>query len=96
MSITGLLRDAKSMTEQATLARSLGLIGDGRTVEPLLSMLARQDLPASTRGFAAVAVGGVADPSPLPWRAPIVEGINYCAVVPSLASGDGTGIFEIL
>lgn len=94
--ITDLLREAKSLAEQAALARSLGLIGDARTVEPLLAMIAREDLTASTRGFAAVAVGGVADPSPLPWRTPIVEGINYCAVVPSLASGDGTGIFEIL
>ena len=30
------------------------------------------------------------------WRAAIVEGINYRAIVPSLVSGDGTGILEIL
>lgn len=90
------LRETKSLAEQAAVARALGRIGDARSLDALLGILEREDLPGSTRGFAAAAIGSIVEATLLPWRTPIVEGINYRAIVPSLASGDGTGIFEIL
>ncbi len=94
--IARLLGEARGLAAQASLAAALGFIGDARSVDPLLALIARKDLQASARGLAAAALGGVADESPLPWHSTISCGLNYRACTASLLAGDGTGLLEIL
>ena len=94
--IAALLAEARGLAAQASLAAALGFVGDASCVDPLLALVARKDLPASARGLAAAALGGIAEEHLLPWRTPISFGLNYRATTPSLLAGDGTGILEIL
>ena len=57
-------------------------------------MLDNEDITETARGFAAVALGIVADKELLPWNAKIGENLNYQAATPTLndASGAGNGI----
>jgi len=75
---------------------ALGFIGDSRSIDPLVSMLEDKSLTDSARGFAAVALGIVADKEPLPWNSKISVDINYRANTTSLTSPEGTGILDIL
>lgn len=88
--------EARGAAAQAAIAGALGFIGDARSVDPLLALIARKDLSASARGLAAAALGRVADENPLPWHASISCGLNYRAATVSLFAGDGTGLLEIL
>ena len=82
---------------QAALASALGFIGDARAVEPLAEMLAREEgITDSARGFAAVALGLVADKELLPWNAKIAVGIHYRANTTTLTGESGTGVLDIL
>ena len=68
-----------------------------RSVDPLIEMLQNQSVTASARGFAAVALGIVADKEELPWNAKISVNINYRANTPTLTDpAEGTGILDIL
>jgi len=92
-----MLGQAKGMSSQAAIATALGYIGDSRSVDPLVAMLTKGDgLTDSARGFAAVALGIVADKEPLPWNAKISTNINYRANTTSLTGENGTGILDIL
>ncbi|HIG11351.1 MAG TPA: hypothetical protein EYQ59_06855 [Planctomycetes bacterium] len=90
------LREATSLTAQASIASALGTIGDARSIPPLLRMLEDRDLNVRARAFAAVALGIVADKEPLPWNAKIAVGVNYNANTPTLTDGQGSGILDIL
>jgi HEAT repeat protein len=91
-----MLEDAKGLSSQAAIASALGFIGDSRSIDPLVAMLKRKDgLTDSARGFAAVALGIVADKELFPWNSKISTNINYRANTPTL-TGDGTGILDIL
>lgn len=91
------LESARGLATQAALSKALGFIGDRRSIEPLARMLANQDLTAGARGFAAVALGIVADKEDLPWNAKIALDLNYRAATPTLTSAAaGTGILDIL
>ncbi len=90
------LAKAGSQTAQASIARALGKIGDVRTIQPLIEIAGKKELPALTRAFAVVALGQVGDLDPLPWYLPICTDLNYTATVSTLIAGDGTGILEIL
>ena len=48
------------------------------------------------RGFAAVALGIVADKELLPWNSKISADINYVATTSTLTDASGTGILDIL
>jgi HEAT repeat protein len=91
-----LLREAKSSGAQAALASALGIIGDRRSIEPLVEMLRDEDLGDGARGFAAVALGIVADKEKWPWNAKIALDLNYRAAAPTLTDPGGTGILDIL
>jgi HEAT repeat protein len=92
-----MLSAAKGLSAQAAIASALGFIGDSRSVDPLVEMLQRkQDLTDGARGFAAVALGIVADKEPLPWNAKISTNVNYRASTPTLTGENGTGILDIL
>jgi HEAT repeat protein len=91
-----MLKDAKALATQAALASALGTIGDQRSIDPLVAMLENKDLTDSARGFAAVALGIVADKEPLPWNSKISVDLNYLATTSTLNDGEGTGILNIL
>lgn len=91
------LADAKALATQAAIASALGFIGDSRSIDPLAEMLRNGHITPSARGFAAVALGIVADRADLPCISKISANINYRANTATLTdSSQGTGILDIL
>jgi len=91
-----MLQTAKSLATQASLASALGFIGDKRSVVPLVEMLENTTMTETARGFAAVALGIVADKEPLPWNSKIAVDLNYRASLETLNTSDGKGVLNIL
>ena len=92
-----MLDNATGLSSQAALASALGFIGDARSVDPLIDMLEDDQKTALARGFAAAALGIVADKEELPWNTKISVNINYRANTTTLTSPDaGTGILDLL
>ena len=91
-----MLEAAHGYSSQAAIASALGFIGDTRSIDPLVKMLRRKDITDSARGFAAVALGIVADKDPLPWNSRISANIDYRANTTTLTSPESTGILDIL
>jgi HEAT repeat protein len=92
-----MLGDAAGLSSQAAIASALGIIGDHRSVDPLVALLEDQEKTALARGFAAAALGLVADKEALPWNSRISVDINYRANTTTLTSpADGTGILDLL
>ena len=92
-----MLGESKSLATQAALSSALGFIGDGRSIDPLIEMLGNDDLTETARGFAAVALGIVADKELLPWNTKIALDLNYRASTQTLVDAQGgTGILDIL
>jgi HEAT repeat protein len=96
MDLVKMLEEAKGYSSQAALASALGFIGDSRSIDPLVEMLKKKEITDSARGFAAVALGIVADKEPLPWYSKISTNINYRANTTTLTSPEATGILNIL
>jgi HEAT repeat protein len=96
LDLVGMLKEAKGLATQAAIASALGFIGDSRSIDPLVEMLRNKDLTATARGFAAVALGIVADKEELPWNSKISTNINYRANTSTLTDPQGTGILDIL
>jgi HEAT repeat protein len=84
-----------SLPRLAALSSALTLIGDRRTIEPLVAMLLDESVSALPRAFAAAAIGGIADPAPLPWNTPIGANMNYRASVETLTD-QVAGVLDIL
>jgi HEAT repeat protein len=84
-----------NLAKMAAIAGALSFIGDRTTVAPLREMLFDDQLTPMTRAFAAVALGGVADQSSLPWNYKIACNLNYRAAVETLTQS-GTGVLDIL
>jgi hypothetical protein len=60
-------------------------------------MLQNDTLLPRARGFAAAALGIVADKEALPWNSKIAADLNYRAATETLTSvNTGTGILDIL
>lgn len=83
------------LAKMSAIASALGLIGDSRTITPLVKMLEDRQLPDLSRAFAAVALGGIADPRALPWNSAIGCDSNYRAAVETLTDRQ-FGILDIL
>ena len=94
--LVNMLRDAKGLASQAAVASALGFIGDSRSIDPLVEMLKNKEITASARGFAAVALGIVADKEQFPWNSKISTNINYRANTSTLTTPEGTGLLDIL
>jgi HEAT repeat protein len=94
--LIGMLADAKSLASQAAVASALGFIGDSRSIDPLVTLLKNKEITASARGFAAVALGIVADKEQFPWNSKISTNINYRANTSTLTTPEGTGLLDIL
>lgn len=94
--LIGLLQQLDGgLARLSAVASALGQLGDRRSVAPLLQMLQDERLTPLTRAFAAVALGGVCDPDPLPWNARFAQTVNYRAAVSTLTDGQ-SGILDIL
>jgi HEAT repeat protein len=91
-----MLAEARGLSSQAALASALGFIGDSRSIRPLVEMLEKKDITESARGFAAVALGIVADKERLPWNSKISTNIDYRASTVTLTSPEATGILDLL
>ncbi|MSR63209.1 MAG: HEAT repeat domain-containing protein [Planctomycetes bacterium] len=92
-----LLQESKGLATQASISSALGFIGDQRSIEPLVQMLQNESLTERARGFAAVALGIVADKELLPWNSKIGLDLNYRASTQTLTDQSaGTGILDIL
>ncbi len=92
-----MLAESRGLATQAAISSALGFIGDARSIDPLVEMLPSKDLTARARGFAAVALGIVADKEPLPWNTKIALDLNYRASTQTLVdAAGGTGILDIL
>jgi HEAT repeat protein len=95
--LVALLEESKGLATQASLSSALGFIGDQRSIDPLVAMLQNDTLTERARGFAAVALGIVADKEPLPWNSKIGLDLNYRASTQTLTDqASGTGILDIL
>jgi HEAT repeat protein len=95
--LTELLKESKGLATQASISSALGFIGDQRSIDPLVTMLQNDQLTDRARGFAAVALGIVADKEPLPWNSKIGLDLNYRASTQTLTDqAAGTGILDIL
>ena len=91
-----MLGEAHGYSTQAALASALGFIGDSRSIRPLVEMLGRRDITESARGFAAVALGIVADKERLPWNSKISTNLDYRASTVTLTGQEATGILDLL
>jgi HEAT repeat protein len=92
-----MLAEAKGLATQSAVASALGFIGDSRSIDPLVEMLKNTQITQSARGFAAVALGIVADKEMYPWYSKISTNINYRANTTTLTdSSQGNGILDLL
>lgn len=92
-----MLESAAGLSSQAAISSALGFIGDARSIDPLIAMLDDKQKTDRARGFAAVALGIVADKEDLPWNAKISIDANYRANTTTLTNpAEGTGILDIL
>ncbi|HVS17443.1 MAG TPA: HEAT repeat domain-containing protein, partial [Planctomycetota bacterium] len=95
--LISMLESAAGLSSQAAISSALGFIGDARSIDPLIAMLEDTQKTDRARGFAAVALGIVADKEDLPWNAKISVNANYRANTTTLTSPEaGTGILDIL
>ena len=90
-----MLANAQGLSAQAAISSALGFIGDSRSLDPLITMLEDSQKTDLARGFAAVALGIVADKEELPWNSKVAVGINYRANTTTLTDQKG-GILDIL
>jgi HEAT repeat protein len=84
-----------NLAKLAALSEAIAQIGDRRSLEPLIRMLQDPSRGPLARAFAAVALGGICDPLPLPWNTPIGADVNYRAAVPTLTD-QVSGVLDIL
>ncbi|MBI5431951.1 MAG: HEAT repeat domain-containing protein [Planctomycetes bacterium] len=92
-----LLARSSTQASQGAVASALGLIGDSRSVEPLLALSESEDVTAGARAFALVALGMVGDRALLPWRATLASDFNYTAATATLLTPEtSSGVLDIL
>lgn len=93
--LCGMLASAGTLSTRAAIASALGLIGDRRSIDPLVRMLEDTEAAPAARAFAAVALGLVADKELLRWNVKIAADLDYRAAVSTLTDGS-TGVLDIL
>jgi len=96
--LTGMLDRPTSLAAQAAVSSALGIIGDQSSIPTLIALLrGEKGEKERARGFAAVALGIVADKEPLPWNSKIGVDLNYRAATSTLVDSlGGTGILDLL
>jgi len=71
------LSRSKTLFATASVARALGRVGGRRAIDPLIRIVQDDALPGLTRAFGCVALGLLAEKTPLPWNARMSVGANY-------------------
>lgn len=90
------LASASSLASQAALCAALGSVGDARAVESLIAFLVDPAPTQRARAFAAAALGNVADPSPLPFHAPIARRVLWRNAPETLLDpAGGRGVLDL-
>jgi HEAT repeat protein len=79
------LQNAETLAESSSSAQALGLIGDRNAIDPLLAIAKNPAKQELQRGFAAVALGIIAEKKDLPWNTVFSVNSNYRAKVPALS-----------
>lgn len=80
-----------SSARRAVHVWALAFVADARASERLCAILVDPEAPAIERGNAALGLGFLAEPSPLPWRAPLAHAAHWPAATPTLHRADGGG-----
>jgi HEAT repeat protein len=79
------LKSAETLAEISSAAQAVGLIGNKDAVQPLLDIVKNESQQAMSRGFAEVALGILAEKTPLPWYIVFSVDANYRAKVDALS-----------
>lgn len=72
-----LLGEADDIPRAAAFAKALGLLGSRRSVEALIALAQRHDLPNVRRAFAIVALGLLAEKTEMPWNVRYLIDANF-------------------
>lgn len=83
--LIGYLKTAETLAEISSAAQAVGLIGDKSAVDPLLQIVKNESAQPMSRGFAEVALGILAEKTPLPWYIVFSVDANYRAKVDALS-----------
>ena len=75
--LLGLLEQASDLPSAVAFAKALGLVGGASSAGALRRMAEDPALPEIQRGFAVVAIGLLAEKTPLPWNLPFLVDANY-------------------
>ena len=90
------LAAASSAMVQSSVASALGYIGDARSIDPLTELLTNERAKNGARAWAAVALGRLCDPEPLPWPSILAADMNYNAAPATLAEPiSGSGVLNL-
>jgi HEAT repeat protein len=81
-----------SREAQQTLHAAIGLAGDERAIDPLLTACRDVSRSDRERALAVRALGEVADADSLPWSAALLEGVNYRAHTSAMADACGLAL----
>jgi HEAT repeat protein len=79
------LQNADTLAETSSAAQAVGLIGDKSAVNPLIELATNKSKQPMQRGFAEVALGLLAEKTPLPWYVVFSVDANYRAKVNALS-----------
>jgi len=86
-----LLAEADDIPRAAAYAKALGLLGGRRSVEALVALAQRRDIPMQRRAFAVVALGLLAEKSEQPWNVRYLIDANFTTPLRPLQE-----VFDIL
>ena len=78
------LESAGNLPEASSAGKALGLIGDQRASAKLLAIARNKKEQIFRRAFALVALGILAEKTPVPWNTPYAIDNNYTLDVRSL------------
>ncbi|MEW6741635.1 MAG: HEAT repeat domain-containing protein [Planctomycetota bacterium] len=83
--LISLIQESTTISETASLAQAIGLIGEKRAIEPLIQILKDKGRPGQLRGFCAVALGLLAEKTLWPWNAAVSVDLNYRSKTDSIS-----------
>lgn len=92
------MRTTTSSSMRAVHAWTLGFVGDGRAVAPILELLEDAGTPVLQRGIAALALGFAVEPRERPWNTALARDAHYPRAPSTLTgapSGEGGGVLDI-
>ncbi|MBI4878120.1 MAG: HEAT repeat domain-containing protein [Planctomycetes bacterium] len=74
-----MLAAAPTFAVTGAVAQALGCIADRRAVHQLVLLVEDESRSSAVRGFSCVALGLIAEKTPLPWNAPLSINSNYAS-----------------